>query len=208
MIGPSRSGKTTAAVSGILEWEGSAVLSSVKSDLLAATVGWRSEQGEVRVYDPTKTLGLSSLRAASWSPVGQACTVVGAQRAARALCEAAPRGGVEGGIDFWLAQAEILLSGLLYIAHHAHKDMGRVCEWILLQDRPGDLGPGEVRTYLDDLLGHPDEEVMIGANEASRGVLAIWDMEDRTRSSVYATAQTVVWPWSEPEVAASSRGRR
>jgi type IV secretion system protein VirD4 len=207
LIGPSRSGKTTAAVSGILEWEGPAVLSSVKSDLLAATVGWRSQQGGVRVYDPTRTLARSPLQAAIWSPVGQGGTVVGAQRAARALCEAAPRGGVEGGIDFWLAQAEILLSGLLYIAHHAHKDMGRVCEWVLLQDRPGDLGPGEVQTYLDDLLGHPDEEVMLGAGEASRGVKAIWEMEDRTRSSVYATAQTVVWPWSEPEVAASSRGR-
>jgi type IV secretion system protein VirD4 len=206
LVGPSRSGKTTAAVSGILEWKGPAILSSVKADLLGATVGWRSTQGAVRVYDPTHTLGPSDVEHATWSPVGQAGTVVGAQRAARALCEAAPRGGVEGGIDFWLAQAEILLSGLLFVAHHARKDMGKVCEWVLLQDRPGELGPGEVRTYLDDLLGHPDEEVMLGAVEASRGVLAIWDMEDRTRSSVYATTQTVVWPWSEPEVAASSRG--
>jgi type IV secretion system protein VirD4 len=31
-------------------------------------------------------------------------------------------------------------------------------------------------------------------------------MEERTRSSVYATSQTVVWPWAEPEVASSSRG--
>jgi type IV secretion system protein VirD4 len=207
LVGPSRSGKTTAAISGILEWDGPAVLSSVKSDLLAATVGWRSQHGDVKVYDPTRTLGQSQLEPASWSPVGQAVTVVGAQRAARALCDAAPRGGVDGGIDFWLAQAEILLSGLLFVAHHAHKDMGRVCEWVLLQDRPGDLGPGEVKTCLDDLLGHRDEAVMTGAIEASRGVMAIWDMEDRTRSSVYATAQTVVWPWSDPEVAASSRGR-
>src|SRR5690606_39190720 len=31
LVGPSRSGKTTAAVGGILEWDGPAVLSSVKS---------------------------------------------------------------------------------------------------------------------------------------------------------------------------------
>ena len=37
LVGPSRCGKTTAAVSGILAWEGPAVLSSVKADLLAAT---------------------------------------------------------------------------------------------------------------------------------------------------------------------------
>jgi type IV secretion system protein VirD4 len=209
LVGPTRSGKTVAAVGGILEWEGPAILSSVKADLLGATVGWRSRAGEVRVYDPTRTLGTvggATVGPASWSPVGQAVTVVGAQRAARALCEAAPRGGVEGGIDFWLAQAEILLAGLLYVAHHTHRDMGTVCEWVLLQDRPGELGPGEVRTCLDLVLASDDENVMAGAVDASRGLLAIWEMEERTRSSVYATSQTVVWPWAEPEVASSSRG--
>jgi type IV secretion system protein VirD4 len=210
LVGPSRSGKTTAAISGILEWTGPAVLSSVKADLLGSTLGWRSREGEVRVYDPTRTLGVlrgSTVGPGSWSPVGQASTVVGAQRAARALCEAAPRGGVEGGIDFWLAQAEILLTGLLYVAHHAHRDMGAVAEWVLLQDRPGELGPGEVRTCLDLVMGADDEDVVAEAVEASRGLVAIWEMEDRTRSSVYATAQTVVWPWAEPKVALSSKGQ-
>ena len=141
LVGPSRSGKTTAAVAGILEWDGPCVLSSVKADLLATTQGWRSTLGDVRVYDPTSSTtpkGASAL----WSPLQQAGTVVGAQRAARALCDAAPRGGVEGGLDFWLAQAEILLSGLLFVAHNAHRDMDAVCEWVLTQDRPGELGPG------------------------------------------------------------------
>lgn len=210
LVGPTRSGKTVAAIGGILEWEGPAILSSVKADLLGATIGWRSSRGEVLVYDPTRTLRARegvAMRSASWSPVGQAGTVVGSQRAARALCEAAPRGAVEGGIDFWLAQAEILLAGLLYVAHHTHLNMGSVCEWVLLQDRPGELGPGEVRTCLDLLFASDHEDVIAGAADASRGLLAIWDMEERTRSSVYATTQTVVWPWAEPEVAASSRGR-
>jgi type IV secretory pathway TraG/TraD family ATPase VirD4 len=210
LVGPTRSGKTVAAISGILEWDGPAVLSSVKADLLGSTVGWRAEQGEVRVYDPTRTLGQlggATVGSASWSPVSQAATVVGGQRAARALCEAAPRGGVEGGMDFWLAQAEILLTGLLYVAHHTHRDMGTVAEWILLQDRPSKLGLGEVRTCLDLVLATDDDDVVLGAMEASRGLVAIWEMEDRTRSSVYATAQTVVWPWAEPEVALSSRGQ-
>jgi type IV secretion system protein VirD4 len=211
LVGPSRSGKTTAAISGILEWNGPAVLSSVKADLLGATLGWRAQAGKVRVYDPTGTLGplrgpAESVGAARWSPVARAATLVDAQRAARALTEAAPRGGVEGGIDFWLAQAEILLSGLLYVAHHTGRDMGTVAEWVLLQDRPGELGPGEVRTCLDLILAAPDDNLVAGAVEASRGLLAIWEMEERTRSSVYATAQTVVWPWAEPGVAASSRG--
>lgn len=204
LIGPSRSGKTTAAVSGILEWQGPAVLSSVKSDLLATTRGWRSEQGAVRIYDPTSSTVEPEV-SARWSPLEQADTVLGAQRAARALCDAAPRSGVEGGMDFWLAQAEILLSGLMYVAHHVHRDMGAVCEWVLLSDHPAELGPGEVRMALDSLMGSNNNDVVHGALEASKGLLSVWELEERTRSSVYSTAQTVVWPWSEPGVARSSR---
>jgi len=203
LVGPSRSGKTTAAVSGILEWDGTAVLSSVKADLLGATQGWRSQLGNVQVYDPTSSTGTPT---AGWSPLHQANTVIGAQRSARALCDAAPRGGVEGGMDFWLAQAEILLSGLLFVAHHAKRDMGAVCEWVLLQDRPTELGPGEVRLALDQLLGGTDPALMGQAIEVSRALISIWGMEERTRSSIYATTQTVVWPWSDPGVAASSKG--
>jgi type IV secretion system protein VirD4 len=206
LVGPSRSGKTTAAVAGILEWEGPAVLSSVKADLLATTHGWRSSQGTVRVYDPTSSTMLKEL-SALWSPLQQAGTVVGAQRAARALCDAAPRGGVEGGMDFWLAQAEILLSGLMFIAHHAHRDMDAVCEWVLTQDRPGELGPGEVREALDVLSVSNTDVVARGAVDAAKAVVSVWEMEERTRSSIYATAQTVIWPWTDPGVAASARSR-
>lgn len=204
LVGPSRSGKTTAAVAGILEWEGPAVLSSVKADLLAATHGWRDSQGKVEIYDPTSSTvpkGASAL----WSPLQQAGTIVGAQRAARALCDAAPKGGVEGGMDFWLAQAEILLSGLLFVAHHAHRDMDAVCEWVLTQDRPGDLGPGEVRNALDTLNVSNNAAVAHGSLEASKALVSVWEMEERTRSSIYATAQTVIWPWTDPGVAATAR---
>ena len=210
LVGPARSGKTTAAIAGILDWDGPAILSSVKADLLAATLGWRSGVGEVRVFDPTHTVPTTS-RGGILSPRRQAGTAACAQRAARALCEAATRGGtVEGGIDFWLAQGEILLSGLLYVAQHTGRNMGTVADWVLLQDRPGDLGLGEVRTLLDILLAR-DDDATTGAAEASRGRLAIWDMDDRTCSSVYATVQTVAWHWSKapspPPPAAQRRPR-
>lgn len=203
LVGPSRSGKTTAAIAGILEWTGPAVCSSVKADLLAPTMGWRGHVGEVRVYDPTGTTGRHT---AVWSPLKHTATVVGAQRAARALCDAAPRGGVEGGLDFWLAQAEILLSALLWIACHTGRDMAAVCGWVMTQDSPGEGGSGEVKTLLDALLGHEDATVAGEAAETTQALLAVWEMEDRTRSSVYATAQTVIWPWADPGVASASRG--
>ncbi len=203
LIGPSRSGKTTAVVGGILEWDGPAVLSSVKADLLGATHGWRSSLGDVHVFDPTDSTGVASAR---WSPISQADTFEGAQRAARALCDAAPRWGVEGGMDFWNAQAEILLSALLFVAHHSNCHMGTVAGWVLEQDQPTDQGTCEVRIKLDKAMVCGDPVVMVDAEQVSQAILAIWQMEERTRSSVYATAQTIIWPWSDPGVAASSRG--
>lgn len=207
LIGPSRSGKTTAAIGGILEWEGPAVLSSVKADLLAATHTWRDRVGDIDVFDPTASVPDSTPGTARWSPIAQATTTAGAQRAARTLCDAAPRSGVEGGMDFWLAQAEILLSGLLFVAHHNGLDMGTVATWILRQDQPGPLGPGDVRLALDLLSHDLNDIVRDHLPDATNAITGIWAMEERTRSSVYATAQTVIWPWSDPGVAASSRGQ-
>ena len=204
LVGPSRSGKTTAAIGGILDWQGPAVLSSVKADLLATTYAWRAGRGDVLVYDPTGTTGMET---ASWSPLREAHSILGSQRAARSLCDAAPRGDdVEGGLDFWLIQAEILLSGLLWTAAHTGRDMAAVTEWVMVQDRPTDAGLGQVKTFIDGLLASDDDEVKAGAVQASRSLLSVWRMEERTRSSVYATAQSVVWPWADPGVASASRG--
>jgi len=204
LIGPSRSGKTTAVVSGILEWQGPAVLSSVKDDLLRVTAGWRARHGDIAVFDPTNTTSLGS---AVWSPLRAAGTTLGAQRAARALCEAAPKGkNVEGGLDYWMAQAEMLISGLLFVAHHTGRDMGKVCEWVLKQDRPGEWGPGEVKASLDVLRTEAPRDVQDDADDAGRALLSIWEDEERTRSGVYSTARTVVWPWANAGLAASSRG--
>jgi type IV secretion system protein VirD4 len=203
LIGPSRCGKTTAVISGVLEWDGPAVLSSVKNDLLEATRRWRSSIGEVRVYDPT---GCTGAAAAGWSPLRDARTTFGAQRAARVLVDAAPRTGREGGDDFWLAQAEILLSGLLWVAAITPgMAMGDVVEWVLTQDRPTEETPGVVRVLLEALLRSGDEAIVPHAEAATKALLAVWQLEDRTRSSVYATAQTVVWPWADPGVAESAR---
>jgi len=204
LVGPSRSGKTTAAIGGILEWQGPAVLSSVKADLLATTYAWRAGRGDVLVYDPTGTTGMET---ASWSPLREAHSILGSQRAARSLCDAAPRGDdVEGGLDFWLTQAEILLSGLLWTAAHTGRDMAAVTEWVMVQDRPTEAGLGQVKTFIDGLLASDDDEEKAGAVQASRSLLSVWRMEERTRSSVYATAQSVVWPWADPGVAAASKG--
>lgn len=203
LIGPSRSGKTTAAINGILHWDGPAVLSSVKADLLASTHANRANRGEVRIFDPTGSV-IPTEQSAIWSPLLQADTPLGAQRASRALCDAGPRSGVDGGLDFWLAHAEILLSGLAYLAHHGGHQMSTLCDWVLTQDRPTPQGAGQVQATIEQLLASHDPQISAGTAQAARWVASVWDLEERTRSSVYATAQTITWPWSETTTARSA----
>jgi type IV secretion system protein VirD4 len=200
LIGPSRSGKTTAAIAGILEWTGPAVLASVKTDLLAATVNWRAQQGDVRVFDPTSCTGREQ---SSWSPLRDAKTVQGAQRAARVLADTSP-GSLEDDA-FWTSQCEILLFALLFVAANTDgRSMRHVVDWVLTQDKPGETGRGDLEPLLQALLADDDPDVVAGAEEAGKALLAIWQMDERTRSSVYATAQSVVWPWADPGVARSA----
>ena len=202
LIGPSRSGKTTAAIAGILEWDGAAILASVKTDLLAATVDWRSRQGSVRVFDPTSCTGRQP---STWSPLRDANTVQGAQRAARVLADTAPTSKEEDA--FWTSQCEILLFALLFVAANIKKrTMRDVVDWVLTQDKPGEHGRGDIEPLIQALIASPDQELSSGADEAGKALLSIWQMDERTRSSVYATAQSVVWPWADPGVAVSADG--
>lgn len=202
LIGPARCGKTVAAVSGILEWEGPAILSSVKSDLLGATIGHRSRLGEVRIFDPTASTGYAS---SGWSPVADAGTLSGAKRCARTLMETLVDDGTEN-LGMWKNLAEYLVAALAFAAHHsAGRDMTSVVEWVLTEDRPSADLSGEVAGLLEGLLGHEDQQVALDARHALNFAYMVWSKEDRTRSSVYVTAAAAVEAWADPLLGASSR---
>jgi type IV secretion system protein VirD4 len=201
VIGPTRCGKTSNCVSGILDWSGPAILSSVKSDLMGASLGWRSRLGEVRVFDPT---GATDQSSAGWSPLRAAHTLSSAQKAARALCDAGPQRGAEN-LDFWLKLGEQLLWPLLWVAAVSGRTMRDLVRWVLIQDRPHpEAGPGEVVVLLEEQLYSGDPDRQIEAAAALDALQATWAMDDRTRASTYATAQTLVAPWTDPAVAASA----
>src|SRR5207245_9586680 len=52
VFGPSQSGKTTGLIAGVAHWDGPAIISSVKTDLLHATIAARRHAGDVKVFDP------------------------------------------------------------------------------------------------------------------------------------------------------------
>ncbi|MEX1171821.1 MAG: type IV secretory system conjugative DNA transfer family protein [Chloroflexota bacterium] len=197
IIGPTRCGKTAAAITGILEWSGPAILSSVKADLMGATIERRRTLGDVRVFDPTRA---TSHRTHGWSPLRGAATISGAQQATRALVDAGPRGGVES-LDFFLRLAEQLLWPHLYIAATHGRTMHDVVRWIHSQTSPSDE-----MTDLADLfrtgLHAPDLDG--GTRDAHQTLAGIWQLDRRTRASAYATAQTLLGAWTDPGVAAAS----
>jgi type IV secretion system protein VirD4 len=188
VIGPTQSQKTSGiAIPAILEWQGPVMATSVKTDLVRDTIAWRRRCGNVVVYDPTASTGLAG---AAWSPLAAAGSWPGARRVASALCSVA-RSGAHGGMEdagFWYSMAEKLLAPLLFAASTAGATMADVCRWV------------DTAEVSDVLLALE----LAGVTEAVRAARASFDREERQRSSVYATVESVLEAFSDPAVLDSS----
>jgi len=176
-FGPPQSGKSAGiAIPSLLEWDGPVLASSIKTDLLSATIARRRALGEVFVFDP---FGLSGTRSHTWSPLHAANTWDGALEVAWRLAAAGEldRRSVEGG-DFWAVAAEQRLAPLLYAAAVSGAGMDTVVRWI----------HGQGIRELDQALLIAGE----GGHAAYDAVRAFEAQADRTRTSIEATAQTLL----------------
>ena len=183
VIGPTQSGKTTAlAVPAILRWEGPVLAASVKTDLVRDTLAWRRSRGHVWCFDPGGTTGLPASR---WSPLPAARTWGGARRVAADLTDVAQGSGTTADGEFWYATAAKLLAPLLFAAAHGGLQMRDVVRWVDTQEV----------TEVADILASA------GVPDALQAARATWQRDDRQRSSVYTTAETVLEPFAESEVA-------
>jgi type IV secretion system protein VirD4 len=176
-FGPPQSGKSAGiAIPALLDWGGPAVASSIKTDLLGATIARRRALGDVFVFDPC---GLSGTRSHTWSPLRGASTWDGALEVAWRLASAGEldRRSVEGG-DFWAVAAEQRLAPLLYAAAVSGAGMDSVVRWI----------HGQGLRELDQALWTAGED----GHAAYDAVRAFETQADRTRTSIEATAQTLL----------------
>jgi hypothetical protein len=151
------------------------------------TIEARSGRGNVQLFDPAGSTGLQS---SSWTPLASCHTWAGARRTAGWLAEgasASKRGLTDG--DFWYAAAAKLLAPLLFAAARSKKPMADVVTWVDTQE--------EVR--VQEALARTRERDAINAFEASIG------RDDRQRSSIYTTAETVLEAYADPDVLARSR---
>ena len=202
VIGPTRCGKTANTISGILEWKGPAVLSSVKTDLLEATMRRRAELGEVKIFDPAATTGRPT---ASWSPLWAAGSVAGAQEAAALLKAARARVGERSeNSEFFAGRAAQLLWAFLYAAKVSNRSMLDVVRWVMTFDCPSGEHRGEPGTVLDRQLASGGGEALAGARAALMALGSISGLDERTRSGVFGSAQPMVEAWQDPHVASSA----
>ncbi len=188
VLGPSRSGKTSAqVVPNVLAASGPVVSTSTKPDVLGATVGARRAAGRVLLYDPSGTVepppGVARV---GWSPVNAALgwddALVTADAMVRAARPASRRAG--GAEEHWTERATSLLAPLLHGAAVAGHPMGRVLRWVdrhdgsealsVLAGSAGDGGPGA-----DVLAGilTTDEREQSGIWSTASGVLGAYRME-------------------------------
>ncbi|MGH9115480.1 MAG: type IV secretory system conjugative DNA transfer family protein, partial [Acidimicrobiales bacterium] len=189
VVGPTQSGKTTGlAVPALLEWEGPVVATSVKDDLASTTLAWRSRQGPTWVFDPTGSTGLGP--AASWTPLAACADWSSAQRVATWLVDATPARAGMADAAFWYATAAKQLAPLLLAAARSSMGMADVARWT-------DTGDFEEPGRLLELAGATEAAVALAACEAR---------DDRLRSSVSTTLETVLAPFEDPVVAASTAG--
>lgn len=201
VFGPSQSGKTTGLIDSMHAWTGPAVVSSVKADLLRATIDTRRAAGDVAVFDP---LGVTGHPTASWSPLRAAGTLQGALAAAQILARSGADDGP--GDRFWRGQAEQLLAAMLWTAANTPgRSMSDVVGWVLTLDRPGEGTGGTLAPLVRLLTDHDDPAVAATARQVQGWLHGQWSTDPRTTSSVYATARNAVWPWADPQIAASGQ---
>jgi type IV secretion system protein VirD4 len=189
VVGPVQTGKTTGlAVPAILEWQGPVVATSVKTDLLRDTIAARETipDAHVWIYDPTGGTGYPP---AGWTPLAGCGTWQGAQRVAVWLSAAAqPRSAGLESAEFWYAAAAKLLAPLLFAAAVTDRTMADVVRWVDSQEQE----------EVFDALDTTNEPPALTAFQASSL------RDERTRSGVYTTAETVLAAYADPGVLASA----
>lgn len=177
IFGPTRSGKTTRlAVPLLREFDGPAVVTSVKRDLLSRSLPDRQDRGEYHVFD------LSGEGSSTWNIFSLIDDFNGAKEVSDALCRVSK--GVRGELDFWSRLASKMLAPLLLAAKESQYTLSTVLRWVESQDFDG------VFEVLSD-----------GSQYEARSALeAVIQLDQRTLSSVVATLLSFLEPFGNSTI--------
>jgi type IV secretion system protein VirD4 len=191
VFGPTDSHKTSAVViPAILDWTGPLVATSVKPDVLRATMAARARKGEVLVLDP---LGASGIPGAQWTPLASCGTWAGAQQTAVMLANAIEQTPTEEQRPehrFWKTLGTKFLAPMLHAAAVKGLGMAEVLHWLDAREDQ------EIKEILEATGVQP----ALDAWESSQS------RTDRAVDSLYATAEEVLHVYANQQVAAFTDG--
>ncbi|MGH3265747.1 MAG: type IV secretory system conjugative DNA transfer family protein, partial [Trebonia sp.] len=179
VIGPSQSGKTTSVIiPTLLDYPGPVVSTSTKPDVLRATVGARSLEGNVWQFDPTgHASDIAGVQVLRWSPLWCSQDWDGALLMARAMVDGSGAGvGTTDGTH-WTKRAQALLAAVLHAAAITEEPMRTVVGWVTSHD---------IDQPLNRLRDHAEGPLALDV------LSGIANTEARERSSIFsATADAL-----------------
>ena len=193
VLGPPRSGKTSAVmIPALLGASGAALSTSTKPDVMRATLRARQELGEVWLFDPAgQERGLpGGVRRLRWSPVAAANTWDDALVMARAMTASTRAGKGTTNENHWSERAAALLAPLLYAAHKTGRSIEDVVCWTLRQDMSEAL-----KTLAADERDRLATNVLVGIERT----------DARERSSIYSASAGVLAAYNADATRASAK---
>ena len=204
VIGPTRSGKTTGLViPNLFEWDGPAIATSTKSELVELTAGHRQSMGPVYVYDPTGETG-GRCRTVTWSPITGCENLDRAWMVASWLSAALQQGGGRGDLDWmhWSESGKLLIAPLLFVAAVTGHTIVDVRTWIHGFDIATPM------SMLEDLLIDPEIAGDADPIRAMSMLASVDQRPERERGTVFSTVMRIFNVFTEravAELAMSSR---
>jgi len=191
VLGPPRSGKTSAVmIPAVMSAAGAVISTSTKPEVMRASVEVRSEVGQAWLFDPSASerrlpAGVRRLR---WSPVAGAGSWDEALVMARAMSAATRPGAGSTNENHWSERSAALLAPLLHAASLTEQPIAEVLRWVLRQE----LEPARAALL--------DAEAEIAAD-----VLAGIEATDaRERSSIFSATAGVLAAYNADAVRESA----
>lgn len=205
VVGPTRSGKTTGLViPNLFEWEGAAIVTSTKSELVDITGGYRQSVGPVYVYDPTGEIS-DEYKSVTWSPITGCENLDYAWQVASWLCAGLQQGGGKSDNDWshWAESGKLLIAPLLYTAASSGRhSIVDVRGWIHSFDLGTPMG------FLQEMLTQEEYPENSDPERAIGMLTSIDQRPEKERGTVFSTVMRIFSVFNEKPVAESAMTSR
>ena len=204
VIGPTRSGKTACVViPNLFDWDGPAIVTSTKSEVVDTTGAQRQTVGPVFVYDPSGELD-DRYTTVTWSPLVGCEDLDRAWTVASWMCAGLQHSSARGDSDWahWAESGKLLIAPLLFAAASTDHTIVDVRTWIHGFDLVTPLA------IIETTLLTRGGDVADDAARAVSMLTSIDQRPERERGTVFSTVMRIFNVLNERAVARSATSSR